>query len=77
MSRPVALQSDALHCGSWRTFSSREPHVGLKWHLAVWERCPRGGLSSGACGPWRLVWEVGHCPRAASLLCGQVHPPPD
>lgn len=60
MSQPMALRSDALHHGSWRTFSSCAPHVGLRRPLAVWERCPRGGplQPRPACGPGSLGLEA-------------------
>lgn len=75
MSQPMALRSDALHHGSWRTSSSCAPHVGLRRPLAVWERCPRGGASAAkACmrsrepgvGGLCPGWAVGYCPRAGA-----------
>ena len=72
MSQPTALRSDALHCGSWRTFSSHEPHMGLKWHLAVW------GMPKGRPRQWGLWSKApgmgGGAPPTGGLTAGRPSP---
>lgn len=73
MSQPMALRSDILHHGSWRTFSSCAPHAGLRRPLRCGKDAQGEASAAEACMQSREPgvgglcprWGVGYCPRVA------------